>query len=110
MSPQKLQTPITIIGAGLAGLTLARCLQRKGIQSIIYDNTKPTSRRQYAFDLHPAACQSLLQVLDVKNEVHFRSLLAFDGFLPSFEVVVGLLIVFVAYSVPFTKALLNYYR
>lgn len=54
---------IAIIGAGPAGLTLARLLQRNGIQCTVFDAESGRSARNQggSLDLHPKAGQRALQ-------------------------------------------------
>lgn len=57
--------PIHIIGAGLAGLTLARCLRKKGIQTITLEKNPSPAKHNYGITLQPLTCQTLLKVLDL---------------------------------------------
>jgi 2-polyprenyl-6-methoxyphenol hydroxylase-like FAD-dependent oxidoreductase len=54
---------ITILGAGMAGLTLARVLHRNGITPVVYDaDLSPTSRHQGGMlDIHHDTGQAALQ-------------------------------------------------
>ena len=69
--------PIIIIGAGLAGLTLGRCLKHKGIPVIIYESTTGPRSSNYGITLHRSAYQSLLSVLEIDDST-FREKLAVD--------------------------------
>ncbi|KAI5359020.1 Putative FAD-binding domain, FAD/NAD(P)-binding domain superfamily [Septoria linicola] len=70
---------ISIIGAGIAGLTLGRCLQNKGIQSTIFEKARQsTSRNSYGITLHSKFYQPLLKVLDL-DETAFRKRIAVDA-------------------------------
>jgi tyrosinase len=73
------QQPIVILGSGIAGLTLRRCLGQKGIPSVIYDRVaSSSSRHSYGITLHEWAYKPLLQVLDI-DEHAFRRRTAVDG-------------------------------
>ena len=64
--------PITILGGGLAGLTLGRCLARHGIPSVIYEKSSQSYRRHgYSIALFPWAIKPLLKLLEI-DEVKFR--------------------------------------
>ena len=71
--------PITIIGAGLAGLTLGRCLKQKGIPAIIYDRASSSPRYNYGITLHLSTYQPLLSVLQIDDST-FREKLAVDTY------------------------------
>ncbi|CAD6563816.1 MAG: hypothetical protein ASARMPREDX12_000074 [Alectoria sarmentosa] len=70
--------PITIAGAGLAGLTLGRCLTQKGIPSILLERVSSSLRYNYGITLHPWAYQPLLNVLQM-DESSFRERLSIDA-------------------------------
>ena len=70
--------PIAILGAGIAGLTLGRCLRQKGISSVIYDRASSTPRHSYGITLEPRAYKPLLDVLNI-DEHTFRKQLAVDN-------------------------------
>jgi 2-polyprenyl-6-methoxyphenol hydroxylase-like FAD-dependent oxidoreductase len=59
----KAASMITIIGAGMAGLTLARVLHQNGIRSVVYDaDVSATSRHQGGMlDIHQDTGQAALQ-------------------------------------------------
>lgn len=59
------QHPIVILGSGIVGLTLSRCLRATGIASIIYERTPSSPRHNYGITLHEWVYQPLLQVLDL---------------------------------------------
>ena len=66
------------MGAGLAGLTLGRCLKHYGIPAIILERESSASRHQYGITLHSWAYRPLLKVLQ-SDEVAFREKLAVDS-------------------------------
>ena len=70
--------PITIAGAGLAGLTLGRCLTQKGIPSIVLERASSSPRYNYGITLHPWAYQPLLNMLQM-DESSFRERLSVDA-------------------------------
>lgn len=70
--------PIVILGSGIGGLTLGRCLRQKGIPSIIYDKATSSPRHSYGITLHPWAYKPLLQVLGI-DENSFRRRIAVDS-------------------------------
>jgi len=70
--------PITIVGAGLAGLTLGRCLRHHGIAAVILEKTSAMPRYNYGITLHSWAYQPLLNVLQM-DERTFRNTLSVDA-------------------------------
>ena len=75
------RAPITIIGAGIAGLTLARCLRHRGISATIYERDslrQATSRHNYGITLKRLAYQPLFDMLGI-DEQTFRRRLAVDS-------------------------------
>ena len=71
-------SPITIAGAGLADLTLGKCLSQKGIQSLMIERVSSSPRYNYGTTLHPWAYQPLLSVLQM-DESTFRERLSIDA-------------------------------
>ncbi len=70
--------PITIAGAGLAGLTLGRCLTQKGIPSVLLERVSSPPQYNYGITLHPWAYQPLLSLLQI-DESSFRERLSIDA-------------------------------
>ncbi|KAF2418949.1 FAD/NAD(P)-binding domain-containing protein [Tothia fuscella] len=70
--------PITIIGAGIAGLTLSRTLLNHGIKSIIFEKAPSKPRHEYGITLYSYAYKPLLKVLGLDEE-SFMQKVAVDG-------------------------------
>lgn len=70
--------PITIVGAGLAGLTLGRCLKHHGIAAVVLERVASSPRHNYGITLHPWAFRPLLNILQM-DEGLFRESLAIDS-------------------------------
>ncbi|KAK0119170.1 hypothetical protein ONS95_008028 [Cadophora gregata] len=73
-----LAQPIHIIGAGIGGLTLARCFKHRGVQSIIFDKSPSPALHNYGVSLQPWATKLLINVLNV-DESSFARRVAVDG-------------------------------
>ncbi|KAL8779210.1 MAG: hypothetical protein Q9213_007056 [Squamulea squamosa] len=69
---------ITIVGAGLAGLTLGRCLRQYGLAAVILEKASYPPKNNYGITLHSWAFQPLLNILKV-DEGLFRRELAVDS-------------------------------
>ncbi|GAB7347715.1 hypothetical protein MBLNU459_g5272t1 [Dothideomycetes sp. NU459] len=72
------QQPISIIGAGLGGLTLGRCLLKRGIPAVLYERAASSPRHSYGITLQPSTYRPLLKVLDL-DEQTFKNRIAVDG-------------------------------
>ncbi|KAL8872192.1 MAG: hypothetical protein Q9174_002135 [Haloplaca sp. 1 TL-2023] len=70
--------PITIVGAGLAGLSVGRCLKQFGISAVVLERKSSSTRYDYGITLHSWAFQPLLNVLQI-DEALFREKLAIKG-------------------------------
>ncbi|KAL2037425.1 hypothetical protein N7G274_009910 [Stereocaulon virgatum] len=70
--------PITIVGAGLAGLTLGRCLKARGVSTQLLERASSTLIYNYGITLHQWTYQPLLNVLNM-DESLFRSKVAVDA-------------------------------
>ncbi|KAF1348225.1 FAD/NAD(P)-binding domain-containing protein [Lizonia empirigonia] len=72
------QTTISIVGAGIGGLTLSRCLLQRGIRAILYEKAPSSPRHSYAITLRPASYRPLLKVLNI-DENTFKNRVAVDA-------------------------------
>ncbi|KAL9624049.1 MAG: hypothetical protein Q9160_001802 [Pyrenula sp. 1 TL-2023] len=73
-----IQQPISIIGAGIGGLALSRCLLRRGIPSVLYERASSPTRHRYGITLHEWAYRPLLKVLEMDEDV-FKKRTAVTG-------------------------------
>lgn len=64
--------PIAIIGAGLSGLTLGRCLKSKGIPFTIYESAQDSPAHNYGITLYPSTYQRLASLLDLDVDTFKR--------------------------------------
>jgi 2-polyprenyl-6-methoxyphenol hydroxylase-like FAD-dependent oxidoreductase len=67
-------TPITILSAGLAGLSLSRALRARGIPFALYDRSSTPARHAYTIYLATETWRPLCRVLDVEEAVLRRRL------------------------------------
>ncbi|USP79004.1 hypothetical protein yc1106_06278 [Curvularia clavata] len=69
---------ISIIGAGIAGLTLGRSLLRRGIPAVLYEKGASKPRFNYGITLHATAYRPLLSLLDIDEDA-FKRRVAVDA-------------------------------
>lgn len=74
------QTPVRIIGAGIGGLTLGRCLLKYGIPAVLYERKPSNPRHDYGITLHAPSYLPLLDILGI-DESTFRRRIAVDELL-----------------------------
>lgn len=72
------QPTISIVGAGIGGLTLGRCLLQRGIRAVLYEKASSSPRHTYAITLQPSSYRPLLKVLNV-DEATFKARVAVDA-------------------------------
>lgn len=70
--------PITIVGAGLAGLTLGRSLRKHDIPAVILERASSPPRSNYGITLHSSTYRPLLSLLQ-SDEPSFRAKVAVDS-------------------------------
>lgn len=71
------QPQIAIIGAGISGLVLGRCLRSRGLPAVIYVKTRADPRNGYGITLLPWAYRPLLSMLGL-DENAFKKTIAVD--------------------------------
>jgi 2-polyprenyl-6-methoxyphenol hydroxylase-like FAD-dependent oxidoreductase len=71
------QQQVNIIGAGIGGLTLARCLLKHGVNTVLYERMPSTSRHSYGITLHPSTYLPLSKILGI-DESAFKRRVAVD--------------------------------
>lgn len=69
---------IIIIGAGLSGLSLARCLKAKGVSVVILEKMSCTPRFNYGIILQSWAYQPLLKLLQLDDKIFRRKLTSYS--------------------------------
>lgn len=72
------QQPISIVGAGIGGVTLGRCLKQRGISAVLYEKASSSPRNLYGVTLHASTYKPLLDLLEI-DEATFRRQVAVDG-------------------------------
>jgi 2-polyprenyl-6-methoxyphenol hydroxylase-like FAD-dependent oxidoreductase len=63
---------VHIVGAGIAGLTLARSLKKRGIPSVVFERNSSPARHGHGITLQPWACQALQRVLDIDESTFYQ--------------------------------------
>ncbi|KAH6644803.1 hypothetical protein C7974DRAFT_420236 [Boeremia exigua] len=72
------QPTISIVGAGIGGLTLGRCLLQRGIRAVLYEKASSGPRHSYAITLQSSSYRPLLKALNI-DESTFKSRVAVDA-------------------------------
>ncbi|KAI4859643.1 hypothetical protein F4820DRAFT_439195 [Hypoxylon rubiginosum] len=72
------QQPVRIIGAGIGGLTLGRCLLQYGVPAVLYEKLSSPPNQGHGITLHASSYRPLLDVLGL-DEWTFRCRIAVDG-------------------------------
>lgn len=73
------QLHVSIIGAGISGLVLGRCLLQRGVKAVLFEKAKRSPRRNdYGITLHSSTYGPLLKILDL-DERTFRQQVAVDS-------------------------------
>jgi 2-polyprenyl-6-methoxyphenol hydroxylase-like FAD-dependent oxidoreductase len=71
------QPSISIVGAGICGLTLGRCLLQRGVRATLYEKASQRPRNAYAITLQPSSYRPLINALNI-DESAFKSRVAVD--------------------------------
>lgn len=70
---------ISIIGAGISGLVLGRCLLQRGIRAVLFEKSRQSqNRNSYGITLHANSYRPLLKILEL-DESAFRKRVAVDA-------------------------------
>lgn len=73
------QLQVSIIGAGISGLVLGRCLLQRGLQPVLFEKARHSPRRNdYGITLHSSTYGPLLKVLGL-DDTTFRQRVAVDS-------------------------------
>lgn len=72
------QPTVSIVGAGICGLALGRCLLQRGIRAVLYEKAPSNPRHAYAITLQPASYRPLLKALNLDEDT-FRRRVAVDA-------------------------------
>ncbi|KAF2489744.1 hypothetical protein BU16DRAFT_585959 [Lophium mytilinum] len=62
-------SPIHIVGAGITGLVLSRCLLKRGIPFHLYDRSPTPAHNNYAITLHASTYCALCKELDIEESL-----------------------------------------
>lgn len=62
-STMTLKPLIHIIGAGVSDLTIARCLRKRGIASVVFEKNPSPARHTYGITLREWAWRPLVEML-----------------------------------------------
>jgi len=65
-------TRISIVGAGIGGLVLGRCLKARGIPAILWDSAPASRRQSYSITLLPWAYDLLLKDLSLDHATFYK--------------------------------------
>ncbi|KAF2110429.1 hypothetical protein BDV96DRAFT_583992 [Lophiotrema nucula] len=77
---------INIIGAGIAGLTLGRCLVKRGVSVCLFEKAPSGSRHNYGITLYASSYRPLLDELGI-DEATFKRRVAVDRNIGGFGVI-----------------------
>jgi len=76
MPPSRSPDEIHIIGAGIAGLALARILAHRNIPFHLFERRSPTAEHRYGVTLHPEAYTPFLRAIGTPEPVFLRAVAA----------------------------------